>query len=341
MKRFVGIVMAIAVIFAAPIMSNAEVSNNSDDLSLLFLNSSDNTDASAGIDEAEWSESTPLATSMRNFNLNKKMTFNLQADDGGSSVSAVAESSSNQEKKNPGRALLLSAIMPGSGELYAGSTLKAALFFAIEVGCWYGAVSFAQQGADKEDEYEAFADKHYLESYYREVEYQAALDKIGDDDRTMYNGPATEWVDLSWEAKLPYLPGNFTHELANSHNQQYFENVGKYLTQFGWGWEDWIGDLSETLVAQEADGLGWNWKKSNRSSAMVYQYIDMRAESNDLLDQSANFFSLIMVNHVLSALDAGFTVRKHNKKLAEVETNVGQIFHNDRPIAVAGLSVRF
>jgi hypothetical protein len=67
----------------------------------------------------------------------------------------------------------------------------------------------------------------------------------------------------------------------------------------------------------------------------------MRAETNDLLDRSALYFSLVMVNHVVSALDAGFTVRSHNRKLAEVEPSARRIRHNDEMVTVAGVRVRF
>jgi len=339
MKRVVGILTILLTLAAAPNLNAADVLDGSDAISPVFLDKSDYEDAASMLDESDWSEATPLATSIKQFDLNRKLTFNLQADD---ETGAVASASATAgERKNPGRALLLSAIIPGAGEMYAGSKLKAALFFAIEVGCWYGAINYAQQGADKEDEYEAFAEAHYKESYYRAVEYEAAITAIDQVPENAYEGSAGEWLHLAWEEKLRYLPPNFTHELSETHNQQYYENVGKYLTQFGWGWNDWINGRSETTVADEANSAGWNWKNAPGTSALVYQYIDMRAESNDLLDQSANFFSLIMVNHVLSALDAGFTVRKHNRNMAEVETSVRGILYNERPVATAGISVRF
>jgi hypothetical protein len=341
MNRVAGILTLIAILVAAPVVNAADVLDGSDVTSLVFLDKSDYTDAAGEIDEADWNAATPIATSLNAFDLSRKLTFNIQADEETGAV-ATASASAGGEKKNPGRALILSAIIPGAGEMYAGSKLKAALFFAIEVGCWYGAISYAQQGQDKEEEYETFAEAHYKESYYRQVEFTAATYANAGDQDKAYTGTLSEWRDLVWEEKLRYLPANFTHELSTEHNQQYYENVGKYLTQFGWGWNDWINGRTTDQINDVASGPAqFNWKNAPGTSALVYEYIDMRAESNDLLDASANFFSVIMINHVVSALDAGFTVRRQNRNIAEVETGVRGILYNEKPVATAGISVRF
>ncbi len=289
------------------------------------------------LDEAtqeQWNSATPLPTSRSSFELSSRLAYAMQTDDEGNvdpvneDDAGAASTSSAVDKKNPGRALLLSAIMPGAGELYAGKKLRAAFFFAVEMACWYGAITFAQQGQDKESEYEAFADDHWLENVYLQKEYNAATDpSVGNEGA--YPHDQAQWENEDWQEKINYLPVNFTHELPDERTQQYYESIGKYLTQFGWAWDD------ATQVAAEGNPYQWAG-----TSARVNLYIDMRDESNKLLDRSATFFSVIMVNHVVSALHAGFTVRAMNKS-AEVEPQVGQVWHNDQPVAVAGLNFRF
>lgn len=328
MRRVVGILTALALTLTAASAFAVDSMNNSmseDGLSPVFLRT-DNSAPGSAVDEAAWANGTPLATSRRHFELGRKLSFAMDADQNGDVATSPAMADNGAEKKNPGRALLLSAIMPGAGELYAGSKLKAAAFFALELGCWYGAVSYAQRGNDKTTDFENFAEGHWTESIYRDLEYSAAVDQNAG---SAYQGTPDEWNSLSWGEKIDYLPGNFTHELPDRHNQQYYENVGKYLTQFGFGWDDQTGDNPNTTYL---------WDGTSRHAN---QYVDMRYEANQYLDHSATFFSVIMVNHVLSALDAGFTVRSHNRQLAQVEPEAHQILHNDRPIAVAGLNVRF
>jgi Family of unknown function (DUF5683) len=346
MKRAVGILTAIAMLIAVPTLFAADTANDNteSDLSLMFLDTS--LDIENGmIDSNEWEAGTFLPTSQASFSLKQKLGFSLQADDEGNVESvSIAVADVTGDKLNPGRALMLSAIVPGAGELYAGSKIKAALFFGLEVACWYGAISNAQKGNDVEKDFELYADANYKEDYYRHLEYFAATNPATGTDP--YLGDKSAWENETWQDRTDHLPKNFTHELPETNNQQYYESIGKYLTQFGWGWGDWIGSQSindvNTAAANHTIPYDWlDYINEDYSSYLVNGYIDMRAESNDFLDKSAMFFSIVMVNHVVSAMDAGFTVRSKNKKLATIEPQVGSIFHNNQPVMAGGLRVRF
>ncbi|MBK8130392.1 MAG: hypothetical protein IPK53_16315 [bacterium] len=45
----------------------------------------------------------------------------------------------------------------------------------------------------------------------------------------------------------------------------------------------------------------------------------MRGEANDLLEKGNTMMEIVLVNHVLSALDAAFAVRSHNRKLESAQ----------------------
>lgn len=267
--------------------------------------------------------------SERDFDLTKRMTFALQADTVAKGVvEAVShDPDSAAERKNPGRALLLSAIMPGAGELYGGSKIKAALFFALEVGCWVGGIRYAQEGDKKTDEFEAYADVHWSEDTYRGIEYNFAQQTY--DASEAFTGTQPEWETLEWDEKIDYLPGNFTHELPTTTNQQYYESIGKYLTQFGFGWDDQLNDDGATPSIWDG------------TSTRANLYIDMRYDANQLLDKSATFFMVIMANHVVSALDAGFSVRAKNRAIARAKVEVGARAINGIPVAFGGIKVTF
>jgi len=336
---FLTLVLAFAAV-GSSFASDTGISNEGD-ISPLFIRTTD-----TGAEDAEamlaWNEATVLPTDRRNFDLRSRLAFNMAQDDASGGIgTTTAAAEASGEMLNPGRALMLSAIMPGAGELYAGSPVKAAFFFALEAACWYGAVSYALRGDDKETDYQAYAEDYWGEAYYRSVEFAAAQDPNYPEGSESFAGTTSEWDNMTWDEKLDYLPDNFTHELPEEHNQQYYENVGKYLTQFGWGWTDWINGRSQSEIATVAQAGGYNWLDAGGSSALANAYIDMRYESNQLLDKSAAFFSVIMVNHVVSAMDAGFTVRSKNKKLARVEPVASQIWYYNEPVTMAGLSVQF
>jgi hypothetical protein len=56
--------------------------------------------------------------------------------------------------KNPWRAFLMSAVLPGTGEHYAGAGLKSKVFFISEVGLWSALISFRHLGNWRKDDYQ-------------------------------------------------------------------------------------------------------------------------------------------------------------------------------------------
>ncbi|MBT3232144.1 MAG: hypothetical protein HN356_04955 [Calditrichaeota bacterium] len=133
---------------------------------------------------------------------------------------------------------------------------------------------FILLGGCSRDEYadEEFADLRFSETKYREVEYELAINPSFGDSAS-YTGSAEEWEQENWEIKIHFLPSEgFTHELPtkkmrrtnSDHKGQYYELIGKYLNQFGFGWNDAMGDDPETPYF---DG----------ESANALHYMDLRA----------------------------------------------------------------
>ena len=65
-----------------------------------------------------------------------------------------------QGRKSVFKAALLSAVIPGGGQLYLGHRKKARYFFAAEVLTWVGYASFRMYGDWKRDDYINFAAAH-------------------------------------------------------------------------------------------------------------------------------------------------------------------------------------
>ena len=152
----------------------------------------------------------------------------------------------------------------------------------------------------------------------------------------MVNGTApptdisqADWRTTDWDIRSTYLPAPFTHDVRTSDHQQYFEMIGKYLSQFGWGWQDtwsagaspdtptWLTDDPST---PELEGDRTNTVEFDGNSPMFFHYRDMRGRANDLLDKGNAAMEVVLVNHVLSALDAAFAERNYNKQLSPVPT---------------------
>ena len=74
-------------------------------------------------------------------------------------------------RKNPAVGILLSAAVPGAGEIYAGSWIKGVIFLGIETGLWIGYVQFYNKGKDWEDIFHVYADEHWSEDKWKDSTY--------------------------------------------------------------------------------------------------------------------------------------------------------------------------
>jgi len=111
-------------------------------------------------------------------------------------------------RKNPAVGVILSAVIPGTGELYAGSLAKGVIFLGTEIALWVGYWKFSDRGQKWQDTFQDFADTHW---------------------------DSTRWHD--WMQNPPEVPYT-THTLPSAKTQQYYEMIGKY-DQFKAGWDDY------------------------------------------------------------------------------------------------------
>jgi hypothetical protein len=224
-------------------------------------------------------------------------------------------------EKSPWLAALLSLAVPGTGEVYAGSYLKGALFFAAEATMWVFAYSYDKKGDDQTEAYKAYANDHW--SVIRYIDWTAAhlgflnpdLTISADDylfviypDESQCDPPysCVDWAELN-QMEHDIANGRlngYTHALPYYGEQQYYELIGKY-EQFSRGWDD-SGDLNPELE---------NNVPIRNTSNRFNIYSDMRAEANRQYDVAATFVNIAVVNHVLSAIDAFWSVTKLNKSL--------------------------
>ena len=223
-----------------------------------------------------------------------------------------------EKKKSGVKAAFLSAAIPGAGEFYAGSYWKAALFAALEIGFWTANYIYNDKG-DKEDEkMRRFGDQHWNEQVYWSYVYQKAVEE----DR--WNGPSLSGhLDDQGRFVLDQLPDDvkrqlyelqddlgFTHTLPLTKTQQYYEMIYKYLHQFGIGWDD-VGTYWGDPYFYE------NPYNLTKLTPTISRYRDMRNRSNSYYDMATTMVSLVLVNHLLSAFDAAWTVKKYNMRLSQ------------------------
>lgn len=234
--------------------------------------------------------------------------------------SALQEQDDNKRRleiglktKSPWLAGAMSLVVPGTGEFYTESYWKSGLFFALEVTGWILAYSYEKKGDRQTTSFQNYADEHW--SVIKYVRW------LADFRSANFSGIVTDpnamppWVGVNWDSLNYYErviasgPNGrgFTHTLPPHGDQQYYELIGKY-PQYSPGWDDYAGEENFEEI-----------------SPRFLEYSRMRGKANDFYNVSSTVLSLIVVNHVLSALDAYFTAIGYNNSIrAEVRMNIRQ-----------------
>ncbi|HRE42083.1 MAG TPA: hypothetical protein PLG90_12200 [Ignavibacteria bacterium] len=190
---------------------------------------------------------------------------------------------------------VLSGIVPGAGEFYAESYIKAAAFFAVEVGLWTFKFMNDKKGDDKTTEYEEIANQNWDIYKYAGWLQRENFSGASNLDLTADKETLRRQVNVVEQQ-------NFSHSLPNFGAQQYYEVIGKY----------------QSFIA------GWSWSDLNvvtRNNYFTYRptqvdnYMIVRQDANDYYDKASLSITGVILNHLLSAADAAWSVSMFNNEI--------------------------
>lgn len=221
----------------------------------------------------------------------------------------------NDEQKNGtksiAKAVLFSAAVPGAGQFYNKSYLKSILFVVLEAATLTGYVHFQNRGNDLESQFERYADQYWSEDVY--WDWMANISAI---DRS------------NMAALREFERANFSHFLPEEKSQQYYENIGKY-NQFVIGWDD-LNFKPENLTYQDYLNSSYNGQNLDTISALREDYTLQRKDANDNFKRATNLITITMLNHVISAIEAGFTAKRRNRRALKANIRFrGMYYYND------------
>ena len=249
--------------------------------------------------------------------------------------------------RSPRKALFMSLVIPGSGQLYVGGSTfnyaRGAVYLALEAALWGGWYYFTIYKYDKQvDKYKKFAKNHFSIGRYEAQMRDIYLNQLSDETEesrfeTRYMSSREDFCKAIYgdaKASNCYVKGKlFTNdkahtdrfsvtnpqslgqEIASQKNfydkSSIYQLVSEKSYVLGWDDVDSVA-LGQNLLLKEAavESIVPLGQSKNQS-----KYRDMRNKANDYADLQVWFFGGIILNHLVSAIDAAFAANAHNKEL--------------------------
>ncbi|MFD2532002.1 hypothetical protein [Gracilimonas halophila] len=244
-------------------------------------------------------------------------------------------------RENPGIAFAASALIPGAGQAANGKWVRAGVYFATEVVGLIYHLDRNAKAREQEKAYEQFTHNNWSVVAYAEwlVNYSQlhSLDNdwqsleaeiLGDDPN--WENTREDWnqVPISTlrnvEDQTPFIfqdriGSNFSHELPDYGSQQYYELISKYY-QYQPGWRDWYTEIT-SAQNQNISMYRYFWNGEDEPFDLFYEGRNRAQEFNQNYRVAGNILKLLVVNHIVSAFDALFTVQLKKSRI-ETETNL-------------------
>ena len=246
----------------------------------------------------------------------------------------LTQKSTMTGQKSVLKAGFYSLLLPGAGEYYARSYWKAALFLGIEIASWTTYAIYTGKGNNADSDMKAFADVHWSEHKYWTKVYYTAVEKglwsgYPDLDQDGDHMIEDQYYTQEYIAILREIEGNpqmgYTHRLPETKTQQYYEMIYKYAHQFGNGWDDARFDA---IYDGYTDTLTPNMRS----------YRSMRNEMNDLFNSASMALNVVVINHVLSAVDAAWTARQFNRSVTiSLKSDIQRYLYE--PVQMFGMQI--
>ncbi|MBR9916945.1 hypothetical protein GYB29_04475 [bacterium] len=240
----------------------------------------------------------------------------------------------NAQQTAPGVAFLSSAILPGSAQAANGKWARAGIYLAVEAFSIFYYINRNNVAKDQERAYEAFTHQEWSVVAYSQwlIGYYdnngLSHDKL-DQLRTMVGGLDPDFSDTrnDWNRVNINLlqeieretdlvcgtcgSGDFSHVLPAYGSQQYYELISKYY-QFEGGWSDFYAE-NVAVNNPNYDYLYDN--KGDLASPLFLLGAERADRFNNNYRRAGNILNLLVINHVVSAFDALFSVKLKNAQV--------------------------
>ncbi len=220
----------------------------------------------------------------------------------------ISNPQQNVKLKSPYIAGALSALIPGSGEIYNGDYFKAILFFAVEGISIYMINHYNKKGDNQTAYFQNFADEHWSVVRYAEWLNQWAS-ALGGNANIHINPDANlkPWQRVNWDElnSAERTIREFSHTLYPYAHQQYYEMIGKY-PQYSQGWDD-------SKFAKGIYSIAGEYYYDTKGNFIYYS--SLRGKANEYYNFADKALIVLLTNHVISFVDAIISANRYNSKI--------------------------
>jgi hypothetical protein len=253
--------------------------------------------------------------------------------------------------RSPKKAMFMSLVLPGLGQAYVGHYIRGSGYFLIDAALIAGWRHYVIVKHDRQvRRYRNFADLHWSHAEYEDSiavhysDYQNSSEEIKKAHSTresfcnaVFPDGSTErqtCVDfgheksggIDYQDQAVYIwaqkerdyhsrkkddPRGYTKTLSDYRDntmqdlRTFYELIGKH-NEYVTGWDD-------------ADSVSFDTSFVNGFSEHRISYRKMRAKATEYSRMQTWFLGGIVLNHLVSALDAAIAARLNNKKLYQTE----------------------